>query len=345
MTSKIGAIILALLPSPIRVRLYRIAGHEVAKSARIGFGTIIQADRIVIGEHTRIAPLCWINVSNMVLGQRVTIERLVRITVHDLVMESRSIISTQAEIAGDATDKRSVIRLGMHSWIFAHCYINVARPITMGKNVGVGGGTYIFTHGYWLNKLDGFPVSFGEVTIDDNVWLPWGCFIMPGVHIGENAIIGARSVVNKDVPANALVAGMPAKIIRDQSFADLTQANRVEILRESMIEFAMATGGEVSESKVDDSARFALDGVEFLAVHQGIDAGDLVSDSLNVVFDTLDNHPANRIATLSLVDYRASSESIIPLLARRWLAHARTFGMRYYPIDEIAAPGDPATQA
>jgi acetyltransferase-like isoleucine patch superfamily enzyme len=52
------------------------------------------------------------------------------------------------------------------------------------------------------------------VNIGNNVWIGYGACILRGVTVGDNAIIGTNSVVTKDVPANAVVAGLPAKVIR-----------------------------------------------------------------------------------------------------------------------------------
>src|SRR5438874_1500562 len=53
-----------------------------------------------------------------------------------------------------------------------------------------------------------------DVDIGNNVWIGYGACILRGVTVGDNAIIGTNSVVTRDVPANAVVAGLPAKIIR-----------------------------------------------------------------------------------------------------------------------------------
>ena len=55
----------------------------------------------------------------------------------------------------------------------------------------------------------------GKVTIGKNARIGSHSVIMPGVHIGENSIIGAFSFVNKDIPANVIALGQPAKIIRE----------------------------------------------------------------------------------------------------------------------------------
>lgn len=52
------------------------------------------------------------------------------------------------------------------------------------------------------------------IVIGDNVWLGGGAIIMPGVTIGENSVIGAGAVVTKDIPANVVAVGNPARVIR-----------------------------------------------------------------------------------------------------------------------------------
>jgi acetyltransferase-like isoleucine patch superfamily enzyme len=53
-----------------------------------------------------------------------------------------------------------------------------------------------------------------EVVVGSNVWIGYGACVLRGVSVGDNSIIGTNSVVTKDVPANAVVAGVPARIVR-----------------------------------------------------------------------------------------------------------------------------------
>jgi len=53
-----------------------------------------------------------------------------------------------------------------------------------------------------------------DVEVGSNVWIGYGACILRGVHVGDNSIVGTNSVVTKDVPANAVVAGIPARIVR-----------------------------------------------------------------------------------------------------------------------------------
>ena len=88
--------------------------------------------------------------------------------------------------------------------------------ITIGKNVLIGPNVTICTTGHPIHpahRLDGmysFPVAIG-----DNVWIGGNTMILPGVTIGENSVIGAGSIVNKDIPANVVAVGNPCKVLRE----------------------------------------------------------------------------------------------------------------------------------
>ena len=100
--------------------------------------------------------------------------------------------------------------------------ISCFDKVVIGDNCLFGRYVYISdnTHGKSdYSDLDIPPIerelsSKGHVIIGKNVWIGRCSTILSGVTIGDNAIIGANSVVNKDVPANAIVAGVPTKIIK-----------------------------------------------------------------------------------------------------------------------------------
>jgi acetyltransferase-like isoleucine patch superfamily enzyme len=75
--------------------------------------------------------------------------------------------------------------------------------------------TYPFGHiGPWDYHGKGHPSTKGDVIIGNDVWLGSGCTIMSGVKIGDGAIVSARAVVTKDIPAYSIAAGNPARIVK-----------------------------------------------------------------------------------------------------------------------------------
>ncbi len=88
--------------------------------------------------------------------------------------------------------------------------------ITIGKNVLIGPNVTLSTTGHAIHpdhRADGM-YSF-PITIGDNVWIGGNVIVLPGVTIGENSVIGAGSVVTKDIPANVVAFGSPCKVYRE----------------------------------------------------------------------------------------------------------------------------------
>lgn len=90
-------------------------------------------------------------------------------------------------------------------------------PIYIGNSVAIGPNVQLLTPIHPLEvdiRLAGWE-SAKPIWIEDNVWIGGGAIIMPGVRVGMNSVVGAGAVVTKDVPANVVVAGNPARIIKE----------------------------------------------------------------------------------------------------------------------------------
>lgn len=116
-------------------------------------------------------------------------------------------------------DRDAVLEISDGVYIGRFVQINCMRSIYIGKNVMLADRVYIADNSHCFDKRD-IPISKqgfkfgGEVVLSDGCWIGCGAVIMPGVKIGKNAVVGANAVVTKDVPDFAIVAGVPAKIIR-----------------------------------------------------------------------------------------------------------------------------------
>lgn len=88
--------------------------------------------------------------------------------------------------------------------------------ITIGNRVSIAPRVTLVTSSHPNHaRIRGFaPVAQGPIVIEDDAWLGAGCVILPGVRIGRGAVVGANSVVAQDVPTLHIVAGQPARTIR-----------------------------------------------------------------------------------------------------------------------------------
>lgn len=111
------------------------------------------------------------------------------------------------------------ISIGDNSGIGVNCFLN--SGIRIGKNVMMGPEVHVYTTNHRHDRLDIPMIEQGmqntrEVVIEDDVWIGAKSIILPGVRIQKGSIIGAGSVVTKDVPPYTIVAGNPAKVIKQR---------------------------------------------------------------------------------------------------------------------------------
>jgi len=89
--------------------------------------------------------------------------------------------------------------------------------LTIGDRVSIAPRVTLVTSSHPNHsRIRGFaPVSQGPIVIEEDAWLGAGCVVLPGVRIGRGAVIGANSVVVSDVPSLHVVAGQPARTVRE----------------------------------------------------------------------------------------------------------------------------------
>jgi acetyltransferase-like isoleucine patch superfamily enzyme len=120
------------------------------------------------------------------------------------------------EISGDLT------KFSIHptSHLKSDTFIECSGGVKIGRYFHVGRGLTIFSSAH--NYKESTKIPYDEnvlplpVNIGDFVWCGANVFILPGVQVGEGAIIGAGSVVTKDVPARAVIGGNPAEVISER---------------------------------------------------------------------------------------------------------------------------------
>ena len=108
------------------------------------------------------------------------------------------------------------ISIGAGTFINLDCVFLDCNRITLGDDVQVAPGVHLYTATHPLDpaiRRSGLELAL-PITIADNVWLGGGSIVCPGITIGENTVVGAGSVVTRDLPANVVAVGTPARILR-----------------------------------------------------------------------------------------------------------------------------------
>lgn len=156
----------------------------------------------------------WLPASNRWWGRwarpmrRLICTPLFRFSGNNINIEARAFFGSGSEI--DIGDNSSIgVRAEMHG------------PVTIGANVMMGPDVLILTINHVVDSVDIPMIQQGmtmpqRVVIEDNVWIGQRATLLPGIVIGEGSIIGACAVVTRSVPPFSVVAGNPARVVRQR---------------------------------------------------------------------------------------------------------------------------------
>lgn len=177
------------------IGIYIYSGYQLSKFASIGYNSVIEKANIIL------------NPQYIYIGSNVSILKGLIITAID-------------RYRGGVY--KPTIKIGNNVNIGRNCHISCINSIIFDDNVLIGAYVTIVDNAHGKSDINNLSIppakrelySKGEVFIGKNVWIGDKVTILPGVNIGDGCIIGANSVVTKDIPANSIAAGCPAKIIR-----------------------------------------------------------------------------------------------------------------------------------
>jgi maltose O-acetyltransferase len=136
----------------------------------------------------------------------------------------RTVLAELVGTLGEGTEIRPPLRLdyGYNLHVGARTFVNVGlvaldvARITIGDDVQIGPNVQLLTPTHPLDaerRRDKWE-SAEPISIGDNVWLGGGVIVLPGVSIGANTVVGAGAVVTRDLPANVVAVGNPARVVR-----------------------------------------------------------------------------------------------------------------------------------
>ena len=185
----------------LRALLYPLFFRSCGKAPAIGRGVVIrQPQAIALGSRVIIDDYASIDVrgdnGQIVIGDRASIGRFSTITAKSgaVILNQGVNIGSYARIA-----TQSKVEIGESTLVAAYAYIGAGNHQSGDDDIPL-----------IAREMD----IKGGVTIGKHCWIGAGAMILDGVTIGDGAIVGAQSLVNKDVPAGAVVAGTPARVLR-----------------------------------------------------------------------------------------------------------------------------------
>ena len=201
-----------IFTSEIMKLLLRIAGAKIGKNVFISVSARFLCNKIEIGNDSRILEKVRIKANEFKCGKSV-------------------VISNDSLFSGSDN-----LIIGDKSYFGKNSRIDLSRDVKIGKDVGFGENSIIWTHGYFPPADEGYPVTYAPVSIDDGAWVSTSIIVLPGVNIGKGVIVGAGSVITRSVQREQIIAGNPAKVIKDVK-SIIKEVNFKTILQEILDKF------------------------------------------------------------------------------------------------------------
>jgi acetyltransferase-like isoleucine patch superfamily enzyme len=204
-----------------------------------------------IGRNVYISITSKIYCSKLIIDDNVSIESGVRVNAREMKIGSGVIISEKTQILGGGD-----IEIGKNSYIGKNAKIDISCKVTIGRDVGFGEFSVLYTHASFLPTDEGYLSKYEPVTIGDNCWLTTNVIILPGVSIGSDVVASVGSVVMKDVEAGNVVMGNPARVFmtkdkmkNEKSFAENMKDIITEFNYDGLPELEAKSGYEIFKYK------------------------------------------------------------------------------------------------
>lgn len=214
--------------------MLRYTGHaiNIQTGVTISDGSCVgMADHICISQGTILEAH---NADEIHLGKYVFLDRGVRISCgrDGGVVELRERVSIDRGV-DIKTHRHGRTTVGKRTYIGPYCCLSGYGDIKIGENCLIASHTSIYAHNYNFGdpttaiREQGYTQK--GITIGDDCWIGSGVRIVDGVSIGAGSVIGAGAVVTRDIPANSVAVGSPARVVKTRSERSVPQHNFLEM--------------------------------------------------------------------------------------------------------------------
>jgi acetyltransferase-like isoleucine patch superfamily enzyme len=314
----------AKLDSDFKLLLYRRFGAQIGAGAVLGRGSLIVAGHVEIGDGVILEDGCVIECNSVRLGALGRFRSGFDCHCRHLEVGAEAFFARNVVVGrGGSDEPTAVLKVGDRTFVGEGVFLNTGMPIAIGDECFLGQNSAVLTHNIGHSYLDGFDNAFAPVRIGDRVQIGVNCFVYPGVVVGAEVVVISNSAVILAVPAGKLVAGVPAKVVRNarKEISEQERRQRFQTLQERFKAMLVARGIEVWEEEGEPGRTFRF-------CHEGEEQRVIFSDAFVSGHGSSARGVATTIVALDGGD--APSSPAVPLFD---LKRRRVFGQPT-PISE-----------
>ena len=269
----------ALAPAD-KVNALRAAGAWIGDGVDLGEGSLVVAPRVVIEDGVRLGPRATI-----VCEEVVAIGELSQFG-SDLELRCRRAFLGAGIWGGRSVrfgggghrDPWATLSIGDLAFVGDEAFVNVCRPVLIGREVFLTMRSIIVTHNIGHSVLEGFENRFAPVVLEDRSQVGLGAVLYAGARVGAEAIVASNSYVVGDIPAGAFAIGVPAKATGSSSHK-LSDSRRTDLARRMIDDLheLLVLRGHAASAIADDG--FEIEGTRVTFIESfrgGVDAPAVV---------------------------------------------------------------------
>ena len=168
----------------------------IEKGVIIESGVVLDVEDAIICSGSRIGANTTIQTNSFILSEGAVIGAEVNV-----------------DLAGGAFPD-SCLFVGPLSFIGGRVMINTCREVLLERESAISPSANLFTHSFWQSMLEGYTSNFRPIRLQEKAWIGAGCQILPGVTIGQGAILMSNSTAVDDIPPESMAAGVPATVFK-----------------------------------------------------------------------------------------------------------------------------------
>ncbi|MBN1888231.1 MAG: hypothetical protein JW850_09580 [Thermoflexales bacterium] len=318
----------------VRIRVRKL---ELGNAASMGRSVSVRGGHIQLGQGARIKDWNDIHVrQRLYIGAGGVVNEHCELSGVVIEFGRQLWMLPYAKIGGgSAFEVHSSLKTGHYVHIGMRCFINTARAVTLGHEVGLGTNTALYTHGAYPSELCGAPVAFGEIHVGDRTWVP-GAIVNPGITIGHDCVIGVGSVVTRDIPDGALAAGAPCKVIREHTYPrELSPEERLEKMINFLRDFAAICTDRHQACFDETAVQVKLDDSTVIAYREAATPVELAKlracDATRCIVLAYHEFPDSANAQETFIDLKHRHiDGLACVISERLLNQLRRYGTRFY---------------